>query len=285
MKTGCDCSSDGCHQVVVDTRNGYRVCNECGVILSGVVNDSAEWFESGKARASRDTFTSAGRSGSLMNRMNLSLNRSNIVSDDGEEFIQNVCEYLSMSSEVVELAMMYLNMVQKTTGILRGQRRLSLRCACVSLACQRFSVGVKDSDICSLPIVGIKTQMLNNQKKMLVKSLHKQGLNMQSERKVEEYAFRFCNDLGFNRQMAMCISNELVEIRRVPRLQSRSSVQLTTVVVVHTLFNSGFRLSADVLEKISGATVTTIIKWYADVMKCSMVHARESVVGSETAQV
>lgn len=281
----CECSSDGRHQVVVDTRNGYRVCNECGVILSGVVNDSAEWFEPEKARASHDTFTSAGRSGSLMNRMNLSINRKSIVSDDGEEFIQNVCEHLSMSSQVAEVAMMYLNMVQKTTGILRGQRRLSLRCACISLACQRFSVGVKDSEICSLSIVGIKTQLLNNQKKILVKSLHKQGLNMHSERKVEEYAFRFCNDLGFNRQMVMGISNELEEIRRVPRLQSRSSVQLTTVVVVHTLFCNGFRLSIGSLEKMSGATVTTIIKWYADVMKCSLNHARESVVGSETAQV
>ena len=74
----CECSEDGKHLLIHDTHEGCNVCRKCGIVVGAVTNDTPEWFEPERARASCDAFTTVGKPTSLMNKMNMSINQKNM---------------------------------------------------------------------------------------------------------------------------------------------------------------------------------------------------------------
>ena len=275
----CEVSDDGRHVPVHDSRGGCEVCSNCGMVLGVVTNDSPEWFQAEKARASCDAFTTVGTPSSLMNRMNMSMNRKSMRVDEGRESIENLCVALGLHESIAERATEFLHMIQKKKGLWRGMRRVALRAACVSLACQENSVGIKDDEICSNGMINIKSKILNRQKKFVICTLHQMNVLQNHKRDAAEYCQRFCNILGMDRRATCSISNRVSNLQKCERFQSKPAVMLASAVVICAMANDGYRLSKDAIVELTGVTVPTVIKWYAEINQCSIPVARWKVLG------
>ena len=275
----CECSDDGKHLLIHDRHEGCNVCSKCGIVVGAVANDTPDWFEPEKARASCDAFTTAGKPTSLMNKMNMSINQKKMQKDEGHESIEALCVTLGLHSTIADRAVQYLHIIQKKKGLWRGVRRIALRAACVSLACQEKSVGIKDDEICANAMINIKAKILNKQKKFVICTLHQMNIAQNHQRDASEYCMRFCNALGIDRRSICSISRKVSDLQKCERLQSKPAVMLAAAVVIRAMAEDGYRMDRETIVELTGVTIPTVIKWYADINQCSVSVARKRVLG------
>lgn len=273
----CDISEDGLHRIVHDAREGCNVCDLCGLVMGVVPNRTPEWFESDKGRGSCNTFSTAGQTNSLMNKLNMSINRNNLVKDEGKVTIESMCVTLGLHEVIADQAVHYLHTIQQKKGLWRGLRRIALHAACVSLSCQESSVGIKDDEICK--IANIKAKMMNRQKKFVICTLHHMNIKLNHTRDASEYCYRFCNAIGMDRRSICTIAKQVSDLQKCERLQSKPAVMLATAMVIRAMSDAGYHMSKAEIVRLTGVTIPTVTKWYADINQCSISVARQRVLG------
>ena len=272
--------NNGKHYVTIDQRNGDRVCEYCGLVVGKCMSDLPDWFESDKARASQDTFTQVGPKGSYLNKLNLSINRDQLTNDDGADFIQRLCSELELDANVSDRAIYYLDMITSTNGVWRGNRRVALRAACVSIACQQLSVGLKDDELCQAACVKQNMRVLNRQKKIAISRLYDMGIRQHHLMNASEFCYRCCSRIGCDRRTTAYISRLVNRIQNTERLQSKPCIMISVVIIIHVFSNEGIILNKDLICELSGVTMSTVIKWYSDVLECDLQKARLHCIGN-----
>ena len=199
--------------------------------------------------------------------------------DEGRESIEALCVTLGLQSTIADRAVQYLHAIQMKKGLWRGVRRIALRAACVSLACQEKSIGIKDDEICANDMINIKAKIMNKQKKFVICTLHHMNIAQNHERDASEYCMRFCNALGMDRRSICSISSKVSDLQKCERLQSKPAVMLATAVVIRAMAEEGYHMNKDTIMELTGVTIPTVIKWYADINQCNISIARKRVLG------
>ena len=284
-----DCMDDCKHVFLDDMRNGVTVCTICGVAKT-IFSSEPEWRDPKRERC--DTVAARHSCGasddnqhetfiadnSLLSKMNRSLSRYNKTVEEDKLRIEELCHYLHLSNSVCNQAVEMMRDVRKNCdGVWRGNRRVALRAACLSIACKDMSVGINDTEIIKHPTVKLSVKCLNKQKKMILMSQHaRKNSAYKADDKYTEFGRRFCSRLGFDYKLTNVICGRAESLARKPRLQSKQSNMILAVTVIHVVRTSIF-VSIEELCQATGVTAPTLAKWYAEAFRVSYGDARDLV--------
>lgn len=270
------------HVMFDDESNGVAVCSQCG-LTRPIISSAPEWRDSAKERcdmidAPHEASTDIVGNG-LMARMNRSLCRQSRTLYEDAQCIQHVCALLRLSHSICDAATRIISDTrQHCEGVWRGNRRIALRAASISLACQMAQVGITDHEVVRAWNITIPARCLNKQKKIILSSLHQRSQVQDMEKdQYNEFGLRFCSELGFDFQLSRIICNRAEVLSRRPRLQSKPANMILAVVVIHHIGRS--HVTAQMMCKAARVTVPTLTKWYADAYNVTYTHARDVVRG------
>lgn len=280
---------DGCvHVFLDDLENGVSVCSACGVTKT-IFSSEAEWRDPARERCDTAAWHASDASdsnidgtaiaaNSLLSKMNRSLARYNKTLQEDKTKIEEVCHYLHLSNSVcVRSIEMMCDVRKNCDGVWRGNRRVALRAACISLACKNMNVGINDTEIMTHPTVNIPVKCLNKQKKTILMFQHARKQNAyQADDKYTEFGRRFCSQLGFDYKLTNAICARAEALSRKPRLQSKQSNMILAVTVMHVLRSSPF-VSVEQLCQATSVTAPTLAKWYAEAFRVSYSDARDMI--------
>ena len=262
-----------------DTREGASICRACGLVLGNIFSTDVETRNPDAARC--DFSTREGCSGtfitgnSLMSKINLSLQKYDRVQREETDVIDRICTTLQLGNEVAEVAAQHMSCIRKKTGIWRGARRIALRAACVSIACDQMCVGISDVEIATSPLVSLQIKTMNKQKKLALNLLHDAEVRQSHVRYSSEYGRRFCRRLGFDRYLtsAVCMNAEHFDAK--PRLQSKPCNMIVTVSVIDICLRcTKLPTTLSELCNVANVTAPTMAKWYAEATRISFSSAR-----------
>ena len=275
-----DCSCCPHTDVHEDARNGCVVCCACGVVLSAYISSEPEWRDPSRERCDTwpaDTHRCGGTEiygNSLMAKMNKSLVRVNRTLYEDTERVQGLCSSLALSDAVCKRACDLMQYVRKhSSGVWRGNRRIALRAACLSLTCKEFSIGITDHEIVSSEHAKVPIKSLNKQKKFILILQHGNDCMPRSEHSYSEFGRRFCVQMGFDDRLTCMVCSRAEQLASHAKLKSKPPNLVMTVAIVHMLKNT-YVLDIERLCVTAGVTTPTISKWYADAFNESYSVAR-----------
>jgi transcription initiation factor TFIIIB Brf1 subunit/transcription initiation factor TFIIB len=274
------------HVFVDDMRNGVTVCNICGV-AKPIFNAYAEWRNPDQERcdtvaawysdASSNVQAGTSISGNgLLSKMNRSLTRYSRTIEEDKFRIEELCHHLNLSKSVCLGAVnMMCDVRRNGEGVWRGNRRIALRAACLSITCRNMNVGISDREIVGHASVNLPIKCLNKQKKMIIMMQHAhKSTTIISGEQYTEFGRRFCSRLGFDCKLTDVICRKADSLARKPRLQSKQSNMILAVTVIHVIRASTL-VSTEDLCQVTGVTHPTLTKWYADAYRISYADARD----------
>lgn len=260
-----------CEHKRCDTIDGFRVCCNCGCVVCSVM-EVMEWVPSiDDARQRASNADEAWHVGGTvvgdkkLERIHQGISGGNKqrIYSEGREFIKSVCTDLHIGQAVETEALDIFSIVREQHGRWRGTRRLGILISCVSIACQKFSIGLTDASILKLERVKQPSKTMNSQKKHVLSMLHKSGMTVH-QANAETYCLRVCSDLGFNSDLSKMVSAQAKRISRMEHLNSRSCNMQVAVSVLFLIEKYNLSINVDHLCQTVNVTRPTLIKWYAE---------------------
>ena len=281
-----------CDHHTCDEVDGFRVCCDCGLVISAAAPKEVEWRlpSSSSDTQTADVRQRASNTGSEWDHMGTLVGDKSLqkmqhglcktnqlrVYTQGCEFICNVCTDLQVGTQVESQALEYFWYVRDQHARWRGARRIGILIACVSIACQRLSVGISDAMILKLDRVKQPTKTMNAQKKAVLLSLHTNGITIQNA-DASHYCLRVCADLGFDKNFSQLVSTQVQKISKMEHLHSRSCGMIVAVSILHLIETYNLSVSIKKLCKIINVTRPTLFKWYADASKRDVPDSRQLI--------
>lgn len=269
--------------------DGFCVCCTCGVVLTSVPN-AMEWIagiNDVRQRASNANEewqlggTTVGTK--TLERFHLGLSGGNKqrVYAEGREFIKNVCTDLQVGDAVEAEALCIFSHVHEQHKRWRGAKRMGILIACVSIACQKFSVGITDAIILKLERVNQPSKTMNAQKKQVLTILHKIGVTIHQPN-ASEYCYRVCYDLGFNSDLTRIVSMNAAKIAKMEHINARSCNMIVAVSVLFLIEKYNLSISINKLCKMVNVTRPTLVKWYAEATERTITHTRQFLLSADS---
>lgn len=260
-----------CGHSVREVIEGRNVCSHCGFVFD-VVPESIEWWsgtDDVRQRASSISDT-LGTNGSTVGdkrlvhlQKGLTGGNKQRVFTEGRDFIMNVCSDLCVGEAVETEALHIFSIVREQHGHWRGSKRMGTLIACVSIACQKFSIGMTDATILKLQRVNQPSKVMNMQKKHVLTALHKSGVII-DRANAETYCYRVCSDLGFNRELLKLVSTQAKRISKMEHLNARSCNMIVAVSILFLIEKYNLSIQISKLCRIVSVTRPTLVKWYAE---------------------
>ena len=279
-----------CDHEQCDIIDGFRVCTHCGCVM-GAVPVAMEWvpgIDDVRQRASNaDEAWHVGGTvvgDKKLERIHQGISGGNKqrVYAEGREFIQSVCTDLNVGGAVEAEALYIFSVVRENHSRWRGARRVGILISCVSIACQKFSVGVTDAAILKLERVNQPSKTLNSQKKHVLTMLHKSGMTV-DQANAETYCFRVCSDLGLNSNLSNMVSVQAKRISKMEHLNARSCNMIVAVSVLFLIEKYNLSINVESLCRTVNVTRPTLIKWYAEASVRSVSYTRQFVQAVDSA--
>lgn len=273
------------HEMYDDLTNGVSVCSHCGTVKQ-IFSSLPEWRDGAMERCEMGTRCGAEFSGTeicgtgLLSKVNRSLLRYNRTVYEDKLQIENICVSLKLSGSIRDAAVQLMEDTRRhCAGVWRGNRRVGLRAACVSIECQRANVGVNDTEIISLPFVQLQVKCINRQKKMILTAQHDRNrshVSFMTAVNHGDFGLRFCAKLGFDYRLSSFICTRAQTLAHKERLQSKPSNFLLAVAVMRILSTTK-SIRCSQLCDVTGVTAPTLAKWYADAYQVPYADARRLV--------
>lgn len=273
-----------CDHKQYDTINGFRVCCDCGCVVCSVP-EAVEWvpgIDDVRQRASNvDEPWHVGGTvvgDKRLERVHLGLSGGNKqrVYAEGREFIKNVCTDLNVGDAVEAEALHIFSVVREQHGRWRGARRVGILISCVSIACQKFSIGITDASILRLERVNQPSKTMNSQKKHVLVMLHKSGMTV-NQANAETYCLRVCSDLGFGSELSKMVSAQAKRISKMEHLNARSCNMIVAVSILFLIEKYNLSINVGLLCRMVNVTRPTLVKWYSEASARSVSHSRQFV--------
>lgn len=279
-QTGC-CKHATCH-----ASEGFVVCCECATVV-GLETQDVEWIpgvDDGRQRASRpdeDWHVNGSRVGDKRLQklhQGLSGGSKQRVYAEGRDFIRDVCVDLNLSDVVQAEALYIFSHVRDEHAGWRGAKRIGTLVACVSVACQKLSVGVKDAAILNLERVRQPAASVNKQKTLLLTILFKKGIVVKPAC-ASTYSYRVCYRLGFSTQISHMVSVICAKVSRMERLNGRPPDMMVAMAVLYLVEARNLCLDVDALCGALGVKRNTLVRWYAEFIESNgnLAYARHFV--------
>ena len=271
-----------CDHKRCDIIDGFSVCCHCGAVMC-VVPQAMEWVPGiddvrQRASAADEAWyvggTVVGDKSLESIHQGISGGNKQRVYAEGRDFIKDVCTDLRVGEAVEAEALHIFGVVREQHGRWRGARRMGILIACVSIACQKFSIGVTDAAILKLERVNQPTKTMNSQKKHVLVMLHKSGVTV-DQANAETYCLRVCSDLGFNGDLSKMVSAQAKRISKIEHLNARSCNMIVAVSVLFLIEKFTLSISVDHLCRMVNVTRPTLVKWYAVASARSVSYTRQ----------
>jgi len=195
---------------------------------------------------------------------------------EGRDFIKSVCTDLHVGDAVEAEALDIFSVVQEQHSRWRGAKRVGILISCVSVACQKFSIGVTDAAILKLERVNQPTKTMNSQKKHVLTMLHKSGMTVH-QAQAETYCLRICSALGFSSELSKMVSAQAKRISKMEHLNARSCNMIVVVSVLFLTEKYNLSIAVDNLCRMVNVTRPTLVKWYAEASARSVSYTRQFV--------
>jgi transcription initiation factor TFIIIB Brf1 subunit/transcription initiation factor TFIIB len=287
MDDGCDrdhADHIECEHKHCSTIDGFSVCNNCGCVVCSVPV-AMEWVPGiddirQRCSAADEAWhvggTTVGTKKLEKIHQGISGGNKQRVYAEGREFIKNVCTDLNVGHAVETEALDIFGVVREQHGRWRGARRVGILIACVSIACQKFSIGVTDSTILKLERVNQPSKTMNAQKKHVLIMLHKSGMVI-DQASAETYCLRVCSELGLNSDLSKMVSAQAKRISKMEHLNARSCNMIVAVSVLFLVEKYNLSINVDNLCKIVNVTRPTLVKWYAEASVRSVSYTRQFI--------
>ena len=267
-----NCTHQQCDQV-----DGFRVCCVCGLVVSNASPQDVEWQQGTNEHGGRDVRQRASNTDSIwescgtivgdksLQRFQQGLSGFNKerVYVGGCEFISDICTDLCLGKHVEFEATSIFSHVREQHSRWRGARRLGILIACVSIACQKLSVGISDAQILNLERVQQPSKTMNAQKKQVLIILHQKGVVVH-QADAANYCLRVCSDLGFNKSVSRMVSAQAERISKMEHLNARSCSMIVAVSVLSLIEKYDLCTNIQQLCTMVNVTRPTLFKWYAD---------------------
>lgn len=287
-----DCTHEQCDQV-----DGFRVCCTCGLVVSNVPQD-VEWQLGANEHGERDVRQRASTTSSIwescgsivgdksLQRYQQGLSGANKerVFTAGCEFISDVCTDLLLGKHVEFEATSIFSHVREQHSRWRGARRLGILIACVSIACQRLSVGISDAKILNLERVQQPSKTMNAQKKQVLIILHQKGVVVH-QANASNYCLRVCSDLGFNKHVSRMVGAQAEKISKKEHLNARSCSMIVAVSVLSLIEKYNLCINIQQLCTMVNVTRPTLFKWYADASKRDISITRKLIQSFDSSKI
>jgi transcription initiation factor TFIIIB Brf1 subunit/transcription initiation factor TFIIB len=273
-----------CEHKECDIIDGFSVCTNCGCVMCAVP-EAIEWvpgIDDVRQRASNaDEAWHVGGTvvgDKKLDRIHKGVSGGNKqkVYAEGREFIKSVCTDLRVGDAVEAEALHIFNIVREQHSRWRGARRVGILISCVSIACQKFSIGVTDSAILNLERVHQPSKTMNAQKKHVFTMLHKSGMTV-DQANAETYCLRVCSDLGFNSDLSKIVSAQAKRISKMEHLNARSCNMIVAVSVLFLIEKYNLSISVYNLCRMVNVTRPTLVKWYAEASARCVSYTRQFV--------
>lgn len=271
---------------VVDEREGCDVCVHCGAVVCSGLTRPVEWTSSddcrqrgsvphaGDAWPEGDMHSNVGIQSLQRFQMGL-VNKNKVrVFAQGRDYIVDVCTYLNVGSAVQKEALDMFAMLKGYHLKWRGARRIGVLLACISLTCQKLSVGVTDRDILSCPRVMQPTKVMNSQKKMVLMILHEQCNVRIRNASASSYCTRICNDMGFTPELTQMVSKKAERISLMEHMNARSCGMIVAVSIIYIVDRHGLLVDINQLCRVTQVTRPTVVKWYAEATQKKLADTR-----------
>lgn len=279
-----ECDHLECEHKQCETIDGFSVCTHCGCVMCSVP-EAMEWvpgINDVRQRASNaDEAWHVGGTvvgDNKLKRIHQGITGGNKqrVYAEGREFIKSVCTDLHVGDAVEAEALYIFTVVREQHSRWRGARRVGILISCVSIACQKFSIGVTDAAILKLERVNQPSKTMNFQKKHVLTMLHKSGMTI-DQAKAETYCLRVCSDLGFNSDLSKIVSAQAKRISKMEHLNARSCNMIVAVSVLFLIEKYTLSIRIDNLCRMLNVTRPTLVKWYAEASARSVSYTRQLV--------
>eukprot|EP00966_Prymnesium_polylepis_P330088 7385749-Prymnesium_polylepis.1 len=264
--------------------DGFNVCRHCGCVMDAVP-EAIEWvpgIDDVRQRGSNaDEAWHVGGTvvgDKKLERIHQGLSGGNKqrVYAEGRDFIKYVCTDLRVGDAMEAEALHIFSVVREQHGRWRGAKRMGILIACVSIACQKFSIGVTDATILKLKRVNQPTKTMNAQKKQVLVMLHKSGVVV-GQANAETYCLRVCSDLGFNTDLSKMVSAQAKRISKLEHLNARSCNMIVAVSVLFLIEKFTLSINVQHLCRTVNVTRPTLVKWYAEASARSVSYTRQFV--------
>lgn len=278
-----------CDHKKCETIDGFSVCCHCGCVMD-VMPVAVEWVSGvDDVRQRGSNADEAWHVGGTvvgdkkLERIHQGLSGGNKqrVYAEGREFIKNVCTDLCVGDAVEAESLYIFSIVREQHGRWRGAKRVGVLIACVSIACQKFSVGVTDATILKLKRVNQPSKTMNSQKKHVLVMLHKSGVVV-DQANAETYCLRVCSDLGFNTDLSKMVSAQAKRISSMEHLNARSCNMIVAVSILFLIEKFNLSINVEHLCRIVNVTRPTLVKWYAEASARSVSYTRQFVIAIDS---
>lgn len=269
------------HTMVTEAQ-GEVVCCTCGFVLERVMSD-VEWrngVDDNRVRCDMSqTGTGAPASKILGNtslakyQRGMSTTSTDRLLYETQERVESICHCLLLSDGLCQEASAILRQLSECLSAWRGSRRTGLILSCVSIACERNSVGITDYEIVSCPAASQPLKVLNKQKKVVLQELHNRNVTIDACSQPSEYAIRFCQKLGFDFKMTMWISHAAAQLQRRSYMESKPCAMIVACATLRVLYKNDLSASIQRICKTCSVTMPTLTKWLSE---CSRVSSKKA---------
>lgn len=268
-----------CKNATHESNNGYTVCSNCGAVLC-VKPQCIEWTGMDDNRQRGELWLTDGTvvGDKQLERFQHGLTNANkyTIYVEGCDFIRNVCNDLKFGGGVEHESLKLFDHVKDHHYRWRGVRRTGLLVACISIACQRLSVGVADATIMKLGRVNTSSKMFNEQKKHVLVALHALGIIIQPA-DASTYSCRICSDLGLTKQVADLVSAHASKISKLDQMNARSCNTIVAVSILYSIEKYNLCINVNKVCAMMHVTRQTLVKWYAEATGRTIKHARDVI--------
>ena len=201
-----------------DSLKGHLICNNCGTILSNMLDTTAEWryYNSDDSKSvdpSRcgcpvNPYLPKSSLGTLIASKNMNLTRIHqwnsmpytersllTVFED----ITSICHKNNIPKSVIDDAIFYYKKIHDSKVITRGAIRKGIKAACVLIACQKKKISMVPNDIAK--IFDVKsTDITRGCKKFYELIGNIDALSEIENLNSDDYVQRFCKKLKINKK-------------------------------------------------------------------------------------
>lgn len=255
-----------------DAHSGDIVCSECGAVLgrfqpaiSEYEATTIEFVEEGTKKENNHIASTA-----YLHRLEA----------EALSFIVGVTRKVNLLGEhAARRAAVLLRLVRAEHIKLRGDRRIALRLACLSIACRHLSLGVSDREICVAGGIGGKpVRVLNRHRRIVIEKLHNIALtgemddNNDSGAEVQEtapttivsareYCVRFCGRLHLNSEHTSKIKRIAERLQSLDHMRHCKCVTIICASIIFFCEANSLRVSITRLCEVADTSRVTIARW------------------------
>ena len=210
------CNNCNSNNIYRDVCRGYMVCNECGMILTDILDTTAEWryYNSDDSKSvdpSRcgcpiNPYLPKSSLGTLIASKNINLTRIHQWNSMpyNERSLLNVfddithrCYKHNIAKSVIDDAIFYYKKIHDSKVITRGAIRKGIKAACVLIACQKKKISMVPRDIAK--IFDVKTTDITRGCKKFYELIGNiEALSEIENLTSDDYVQRFCKKLSLN---------------------------------------------------------------------------------------